>query len=168
MLSKLTVIGCFLLTAFVVHTAVRIEHLNVVCGMFLPMPTQTTSAQWRIPELHQVLQYVDFQIANRRSNQFTVDYPDKQLPEHDEFVGAPYSAAEQNWIDRSITEHAAHTRLRWWVLNLGALQYVIAPLAFVWAVGNFLVVPKLPYRIISAVSALLAFAAIFLMIFRGY
>ena len=168
MLIKLTMIGSLLLTAFVVHTAARIEHLNVCCGMFLPLPTETTSAQWRIPELRHVLNYVDTQIASRRSNQFSVDHPNEPLPARDTFVGAPYSTAEQAWIDRSVCEHAAHTQLQWWVLNLGAVQYLIAPLAFVWAIGNFLVIPKVRYRIISATSALFAFAAIFLMFFRGY
>lgn len=168
MLSKLTIIGCLLLTAFVVHTATRIEHLNVICGMFLPLPTETSSSQWRIPELHHVLNYVDTQIASRRFNQYTADNPDKELPAEDSFVGAPYSAAEQAWIDRSVYEHAAHIRLRWWVVNLGAVQYLIAPLAFVWSIGNFLAIPKTQYRIVSVTSALLAFAAIFLMFFRGY
>ena len=168
MWSKLTVLGCFLLTLVVVHTALRIEHLNSLSGMFLPRSTDYTNEQWQILELKSVLHDIDTRIAKRRTHAFLAAHPGEATPAEESFMGAPYSASEQNWIDRSKSEHASHTLLRWWVVNFGAAQYVIAPLAFLWATVNLLLVRKVPLRIVSGLCGLLAFGAIFLMIFRGY
>jgi hypothetical protein len=161
------VMGCLILTAIVMHTALRIEHLNSRSGMFLPR-TESFTTEWRVPELKHVLGYVDTQIATRRSNAYSVQNPEKELPATEMFVGAPYSQAEQNWIDRSKDEHDAHTRLHWWVTSFGAAQYLMAPIAFVWAMANALAIRKTPHRVVSCLCAMLAFGAIFLMFFRGY
>jgi hypothetical protein len=167
MWTKLTLIGCLMLTAIAVHTALRIEHLNMLSGTFLPR-SYHASQQWSVPELKNVLSYIDTQIAKRRSQAFSVEHPNEQLPAEESFRGAPYSPSEQSWINRSIHDHAAHTLLHWWVVNFGSAQYFMAPLAFVWAVGNFLAIRKTPLRVTSGTCALLSFGAIFLMIFRGY
>ena len=168
MWTKFTVIGCLLLTVMVVHTALRIEHLNALSGILLPRSTPVSNAQWRVHELQSILNYVDAQIAKRRSQAFAADHPGEATPAEETFVGAPYTAKEQNWIDRSKNDHASHTKLRWWVVNFGGLQYLIAPLAFVWAMGNSLAIRKTSLRFMSGLCALLSFGAIFLMIFRGY
>lgn len=165
MMTKLTVIGCLILTAVVVVTALRIEQLNSQSGMFLPRPS---NEPWQVASLDQVHAYIDSQIAIRRSGLFSVEHPDEAIPAPESFVGAPYTAGEQAWFDRSTVEHSALSRLRWWVISFGAAQYLIAPIALFWAATNFLAIRKTPHRISSGLCALLAFAAIFLMVFRGY
>jgi hypothetical protein len=168
MWTKLTIIGCLLLTAVVVHTALRIERINALCHQYLPRAHQAAGTTWEIPQLQHVLNYVEDKIAIRRSNSYSVEHPDEQLPPEDKFFGAPYSASEQKWIDDSVADHAMYSKLHWWVTRFGSVQYVLAPLAFVWAIGNFLSIRKTKLRVVSTLCAALAFGAIFLMIFRGY
>lgn len=165
---KLTVLGCLLLTLFVVHTAARIEHMNRVCDDILPLTGDVPTSQWRVPELRDVLSYIDEQIMIRRLNLFAYEHPNEELPPNDKFIGAPYSASEQRMIDRSIVDHANHTKLHWWVTNFGSWQYALAPLCFVWAIGNVLSMSQRKLKAVFAFCALLCFAAIFLMIVRVY
>lgn len=168
MLTKLTIIGCLLLTAFVVHTALRIEHVNHQMGTFLPRAPGLEQEKWQVPELDRVLNFVDGQIAKQRSNTFALEHPGEEIPPTESFVGAPYSEIETGFIDRHKRDHAVFQELHWWVYNCGALQYGLAPLAFFWSIGNLLALKKVPVRVVSIACAGLAFVAIFLMIFRGY
>jgi predicted outer membrane lipoprotein len=164
---KGTMIGCILLTAFVTHTALRIEHLNNLADQFLPRH-KDAGAEWIVPELKRVLFVVEDQIAQRRSGAYSVANPDKPMPPEEEFFGPPYTEKEQKMLDGAKLEHAFHSRLRWWVVNFGAIQYVAAPLACVWSIVNLLAVRQKPLRIVSAVCAILAFGSIFLMFLRDY
>ncbi len=168
MWTKLTIIGCLILTVFVVHTAVRIEHMNVVAGHFLPRPPEMEGLAWKVPEQENVREYVDYQIMLRRVNLYATEHPDEKMPASDTFFGAPYSPSEQDWIDRLMVAHQDHVRLHWWVNNFGALQYILAPICAVWAFGNLLSLPKRSVKALSLSCALLAFGAIFLMYVRGY
>ncbi|MCC6510246.1 MAG: hypothetical protein IT423_14170 [Pirellulaceae bacterium] len=168
MWTRWTIIGCVVLTALVVHTAIRIEHVNVLSNTYLPRSPGEAQQEWVLPELSQVLEYVDHQIAIRRADAYAMTHPGTAIPANSEFLGAPYTEDEQNWIDRSKRDFASHTELHWWVTNFGSPQYLLAPLAFIWSVGNFLTVRKNTVRVLSTACALMAFGAIFLMIFRGY
>lgn len=167
MWTRITLIGCFVLTAIVVFTAVRIEQLNVRSGHLLPR-ANVDSGDWRVPELQSILSYVDDKIATRRSNEFAYEHPLEPLPEEAAFLGAPYTEPEQRLFDNSIAQHASHSRLHWWVSTMGVAQYALAPLAVLWAAGNFLGLSKLPLRLLSGACGACAFVAIFLMILRGY
>lgn len=168
MLTKLTVIGCLLLTALVVHTAVRIEHVNHQMGTFLPRAPGLEQEDWQVPELDQVLKFVNDQIAKQRANVFVMEHPGEEVPPIESFVGEPYNDFESGIIDRNKQGHATFTELHWWVYGFGAVQYCLAPLAFIWSIGNLLAVKKIHIRALSTACAGLAFCAIFLMIFRGY
>ena len=168
MWTKLTVIGCLLLTAFVAHTALRIEHVNHQMGTFLPRAPGLEQEKWQVPELERVLNFVDGQIAKQRVNVFAIEHPGEEIPPTEAFVGEPYSPLEKGFIDRHKRDYAIFKELHWWVYGLGALQIALAPLAFVWSIGNLLAVKKGTLRMLSTVCASLAFGAIFLMILRGY
>ncbi len=168
MWTKLTVIGCLLLTAVVAHTALRIEHVNHQMGTFLPRAPGLENEEWKVPELDHVMSFVDGQIAKQRSNLYLLEHPGETLPPTETFVGEPYNELEQGFIARHKRDYAIFKELHWWVYGFGALQYGLAPLAFVWSVGNLLALKKATVRMVSSVCASLAFAAIFLMILRGY
>ncbi len=168
MWTKLTVIGCLLLTAVVVHTAVRIEHVNHQMGTFLPRAPGYEEEDWQVPEIEHVLNFVDAQIAKQRVNVFVMEHPGEEIPPIETFVGEPYNASETGFINRQKQGHATFKELHWWVYGFGAVQYGLAPLAFVWSIGNLLALKKIHIRAISTACAGLAFCAIFLMIFRGY
>ncbi len=80
MLKKVTVVGCILVTLFVVHTAIRIEHSNNKSGTFLPRPPGYEHEDWQVPELEMVMDYVQHQIAERRANSFMAENPGQELP----------------------------------------------------------------------------------------
>ena len=168
MWTKLTVVGCVLLTAVVVHTALRIEHVNHQMGTFLPRAPGYEQEAWGVPERDHVMSYVDAQIAKQRANVFAVDHPDEKVPPTESFVGEPYSQFEKSFIERHKRDYATFQELHWWVYGFGAIQYGLAPLAFVWSIGNVLALQKARFRLLSTLCAGLAFGAIFLMIFRGY
>lgn len=168
MWTKLTVIGCLLLTAVVAHTALRIEHVNHKMGTFLPRAPGLEQVEWQVPELDRVMSFVDGQIAKQRLNLFTLEHPGEALPPTENFVGEPYSPLEKGFIDRHKRDYAIFKELHWWVYSFGALQYGLAPLAFIWSIGNLLALKKVTIRMVSSVCASMAFGAIFLMILRGY
>ncbi len=168
MWTKITVVGCLLLTAVVVHTAVRIEHINYKMGTFLPRAEGFEDEKWHVPEFDGVMNFVNMQIAKQRENAFSKEHPGEEVPPLETFVGGPYSEFELGMIARRKSEYATFQSLHWWVYGFGAFQYGLAPLAFVWAIGNVLAFQKVNMRVISTSCACLAFLAIFLMVVRGY
>ncbi len=166
--TQLTIFGCLILTAVVVHTAIRIEHVNQQVDTFLPRAPGYETMEWQVPPLDDVLAYVDNQIAKQRSNVYVQEHPGEEVPPTESFLGAPYSPKEVGIIDRQKRFHANFNELHWWVNSFGAVQYCLAPLAFMWSIGNLLALKSIVPRLLSTSCAGLAFIAIFLMILRGY
>lgn len=168
MWTKLTVIGCFLLTVFVVHTALRIEYVNHQMKTFLPRAPGFESERWDVPEFENAMNFVRAQIAKQRANLFAAEHPGEELPPIESFIGEPYNERELGFINRHKRDHATFQELHWWVYGVGALQIGLAPLALAWSVCNLLVLKKAQIRLLSTACACLAFSAIFLMVLRGY
>lgn len=168
MWTKITLIGCLFLTVFVLHTALRIEHLNGQMGTFLPRADGWENEEWGVPESEDAMDFVRAQIAKQRANLYAVEHPGEEMPPIESFVGEPYNDRETGFINRHKRDHATFQELHGWVFGLGALQIGLAPLAFAWSVCNLLVLNKVRIRMLSTACACLAFSAIFLMILRGY
>lgn len=168
MWTKITVIGCLLLTAFVVHTALRIEYVNEQMGTFLPRMAGFENEAWDVPEVDQAMNFVNAQIAKQRANIYVVEHPGEELPPMESFIGEPYNERETSFINRHKRDHATFKELHWWVHGVGALQFGLAPLALVWSLGNLLAIRPALIRALSTACAGLAFYAIYLMILRGY
>lgn len=169
MKSRLAFFGCFLLTVIVVHTCIRIEVLNALNEYYLPRTDfGEGNPKWRDATQTSLLISLEHRIADERLSEFVVKHPTKSVTNVAQFTGPPYSQEEQNLIDKELADHALRAELYAWVSCMGLLQYVLAPVAFVWAIALIIFDRSIFFRVASSVFAVSVAASIWLMIYRGY
>jgi hypothetical protein len=167
--SGISVLGCFLLTAVVVHTCVRIEVLNARYGYYLPRKDfGSANPKWRVAARIAVLKRLETQIADERLSAYVASHPNEPVPPIEEMTGPPYSEDEQRRIDTELAENALRTELRSWVGGFGLLQYFLAPIGLAWAVAITLAHRSIVVRIATSFLATCSAVAIYLAFHRGY
>ena len=166
---RLFVVATFLLTAIVANTCLQIEILNVQNDKYLPRTDfGNGNRKWRTAANSALLKSLEQQIAIERYTAFMAKHSDRPNMSPEQFFGPPYTAAEQELIDRSLARNSQESKLSSWVSSLGILQYVLAPLACFSAIVMFVVDRKPAIRIAAVVCSLLSVTSIYLMFYRGY
>jgi len=146
---------CAALTAIVVNTCVQIEYHNWRAGNYLQVEMrQEPGITWRTAATGERAKSV-FIERRRLARGATGD--DLEAPPSVEELDA-----FETWRQRALREN----RLYWWVSTFGVFQYLLAPLALIWAA--FLVLKSRKHRIPSIVFAILALACIVIMFYRQY
>jgi hypothetical protein len=146
---------CAALTAAVVNTCAQIEYHNWRSGNYLDVKTtQEPGVTWHTAAT-----------GERVKNMF-VQRMRLTRGATEEDLKAPPSVEELNsfetWRQRALREN----RLHWWVSTFGVLQYLLAPLAVIWAA--FLALKSRKHRVPSIVFAGLALMCIVMMLHRQY
>ena len=169
MRSRLAIIGCLLLTAVVVHTCVRIEQLNAKNSYYLPRTDFAGgNPKWRYSTIKGTMYGLNNEFAEERMIAFSKSRSERPLPEFQQFIGPPYSENEQRRIDAKLANNSLRNELHDWVESGGLLQYLLAPVAIVWAIMIFWSQRSLFSRLLSGASAMCAAVSIGFMLYRGY
>ncbi len=159
-----------LTTAMAVVICARIEYLNEVTGSVLPRRDSGTDGnpKWRVAAQRSVRLHVLLRIKNDRLNLFARDNPGTPLPRDDEIMRQPLTEEEQSELQWALERNRRLGALYDYVRTCGLLQYIVAPLAFIFSCIAA-IRPELSTRcVLSAIFAILALGCIVMMLHRGY
>lgn len=154
-----------LITLFVVHTALRIEFLTSKEGFALP---RTELGKWRAGTPSNYRKWLDRQIGNERYSRYLHEHHDENDRSPNEFIGPPYTASEQQFVDTEMTKNGRHNAILAWVGSFGLLQYILAPLGFSLSFFAFKSNHTPSLRCLSVFCGVCNLAAITIAIYRGY
>jgi len=170
---KCKLIACGLLSAVVLHTALRIEHLNALNGGYLPRQDldQGGNRKWRAWSEAALLGAIENRIRIERVRRFEESF--ERAPTEEEVRELwlqPLSLEEERFGHQELEKSRIRKKLHWWVAGPGLLQHFLAPLVFLWAIYLILEITSLPCRcrFLPFVFAGAAALSIHLMIYRGY
>jgi hypothetical protein len=98
----------------------------------------------------------------------TAQHPGEPEPGIEEFIGPPYTDAEQASIDTAIARNTLNSQLRNWVSGMGLLQYLLAPIALLSSLVLFRGTENRAVRFASVACAVSNMTSMYLMVYRGY
>ncbi|QDV61054.1 hypothetical protein [Crateriforma conspicua] len=169
MRSKAKIVCCLLLTAIVLHTCIRIEVLNARNGHFLPRAHPAAgNPKWRVVAPTLLARSLERTIAIDRLTSHVSQHPNYPEPGIEEFIGPPYTDAEQALIDTEIARNKLSFQLRDWVSGMGLLQYILAPVALLSSLVLMRGTENLAVRFASVACAVSNVTSMYLMFHRGY
>ena len=104
-MRKIVFLACLLLTMVALHTCIRIELLNASCNYYLPRTDWGSANQkWRISARPGRREWLEYHIAKERHSRFIAAHPHEQHRDPDQFLGPPYTVAEQKLFDTQLAE----------------------------------------------------------------